>query len=294
VRVAAAAAVLLLVAAGCGSSGAHDGAALPRPAGDYSATVDNPWFPLRPGSKYVYTGAKDGEPSRELVTVTHRTRTIADAECVEVRDNLYLSGRLGERTTDWYSQDGDGNVWYFGEATAELDRKGRVTSTEGSWLAGRNGAQPGIFMPAHPKVGATFRQEFYKGHAEDHFRVQAIGVPVSVPYGSWTHAMKTREWTPLEPGAIDFKWYVLGLGPAATEQVRAADRAERLRGALLRLVGAQQLLALEDRDLLAAQPAVRGADPAGELLASGAMAERPRLEVVRDLEPDSTALAASS
>ena len=223
-RVAAVAAAVLVVAAGCGSGGARGGAALPRPAADYSPTVDNSWFPLRPGSQYVYTGAKDGEPSRELVTVTHRTRTIAGAQCIEVRDNLFLSGRLGERTTDWYSQDGDGNVWYFGEATAELDRNGRVTSTEGSWLAGRNGAQPGIFMPAHPRVGAAFRQEFYKGHAEDHFRVVAIGVPVRVPYGRWTNAMKTREWTPLEPGAIDFKWYARGVG---TVKELAKDGSER-------------------------------------------------------------------
>ena len=116
--------------------------------------------------------------------MTHRTRTIAGAQCIEVRDNLYLSGRLGERTTDWYSQDGDGNVWYFGEATAELDRNGRVTSTEGSWLAGRNGAQPGIFMPAHPKsrrdVPAGVLQRSRGGSLP---RV-AIGVPVGFPTGA--------------------------------------------------------------------------------------------------------------
>lgn len=222
-RVATAAVVLLLVAAGCGSSATHDGSALPRPAGDYSTRVDNRWFPLRPGSEYVYTGAKDGRPSRELVTVTHRTRTIAGAKCIAVRDNLYLSGRLGERTTDWYSQDGDGNVWYFGEATAELDRKGRVTSTEGSWLAGRNGAQPGIFMPAHPKVGATFRQEFYKGHAEDHFRILSVAASVRVPFVTSKRALLTKEWTPLEPDTLDHKLYVRGIGLVQEETIKGGD-----------------------------------------------------------------------
>src|SRR4051794_39023582 len=141
------------------------------PASDFSSHVDNPWFPLKPGTRYVYTGVKDGQPSRDVVTVTHRTRTIEGAACVVVHDRLYLRGRLGERTTDWYSQDKHGNVWYFGENTAELDKRGRVTSTSGTWTAGVNGAQPGIYMPADPRVGQAGRQEVYKGQAEDHFKV---------------------------------------------------------------------------------------------------------------------------
>ena len=88
-----------------------------------------------------------------------------------IKDRLYLNGHLAERTTDWYTQDGKGNVWYYGEKTAELDRQGHVTSTEGTWQAGVDGAKPGIYMPAHPRVGQSFRQEYYKGHAEDHFKV---------------------------------------------------------------------------------------------------------------------------
>ena len=221
----AAAAALLLVAAGCGSSGgSRGGSSLPRPASDYSATIDNAWFPLRPGMRWVYRGAKDGKAARDVMTVTHATKTIAGVPCVVVRDLLYLDGRLGERTTDWYTQDRDGNVWYFGEDTAELDRSGTVTSTEGTWQTGRDGAIPGIFMPARPKLHATFRQEYRKGQAEDHFRVVALGVPVRVPYGSWRDAMRTREWTPLEPGAIDAKYYVRGIG---TVKEQAQDGSER-------------------------------------------------------------------
>jgi hypothetical protein len=101
-----------------------------------------------------------------------------------VSDRLYLGGKLEEVTTDWYAQDRSVNVWYFGEDTKELDSHGRVKSTEGTWQAGVNGAQPGIYMPARPRVGQSGRQEFYKGHAEDHFKVVALGVSVNVPWGS--------------------------------------------------------------------------------------------------------------
>src|SRR5919205_909704 len=141
----ATAAVLALAVSGCGSSSPAPeemGNVYVKPA-NFVARVDNPWFPLRPGTTLRYRGVKDGKPSRDVVTVTHATKTIVGIPCVAVSDRLYLSGRLQERTTDWYSQDKQGNVWYFGEATAELDRQGRVTTTEGSWQAGRGGAEPG-------------------------------------------------------------------------------------------------------------------------------------------------------
>jgi hypothetical protein len=178
----------------------------------FTARVTNPWYPLLPGSVYVYRGVKDGQPSREVMTVTQRTRMIDGAPCAVVSDLLYLKGRLEERTTDWYTQDAKGSVWYFGEHTAELDAKGHVKNTTGSWLAGRNGAQPGIFMFAHPSPGRSARQEYYKGQAEDHFQVLRLNASVKVPYVSTRHALLTKEWTPLEPGVIDHKYYLRGVG----------------------------------------------------------------------------------
>ena len=99
------------------------------PASSFSAYVDNPWFPLLRGTRWVYTGVKEGKRTRDLVTVTHQTKKIEGVPCVAVHDRLYMLGRLEERTTDWYSQDSHGNVWYFGEQTAELDPHGKVTST---------------------------------------------------------------------------------------------------------------------------------------------------------------------
>jgi hypothetical protein len=217
--------ILSLVTAVFGVTLAAGARATP-PASGFSARVTNQWFPLKPGTRYVYTGVKDGRPSRDVVTVTHRTKTIAGAPCAVVEDRLYLRGRLGERTSDWYSQDAAGNVWYFGEQTAELDRQGNVTSTEGTWTAGTNGARPGIYMPAHPRAGQTGRQEFYKGHAEDRFKVLALFGTVS-PAGM-KNALLVQETTPLEPGVVDHKVYVRGIGSVLEQTERGGDERDEL------------------------------------------------------------------
>ena len=194
---------------------------------NFTARVDNPWFPLRAGSVYVYRGTKDGKPARDVVTVTRRIKKIEAVPCVVVQDRLYLSGRLEERTVDWYTQDQRGNVWYFGESTAELDRAGLVTSTEGSWQAGRDGAQAGIYMTARPMVGQSRRQEYYKGHAEDHFSILSLRARVSVPFMTSSRALLTKEWTRLEPGTIDHKYYVRGIGQVKEMTVKGPlERSE--------------------------------------------------------------------
>ncbi len=207
-----------LAAAVPASAGGTAAPGVPKPAG-FSARVTNPWFPLTPGTSFVYRGVKDSQAARDIFTVTLRTKKIAGVPCVVVEDRLYLAGRLHERTTDWYTQDKKGNVWYFGESTAELDKNGRVVSTQGSWQAGRDGAQPGVFMPAHLAVAQSFRQEYYKGQAEDHFEVLSLARVVRVPYVSSSKALLTKEWTPLEPGVLDHKFYVRGIGEVLEEAV---------------------------------------------------------------------------
>jgi hypothetical protein len=190
--------------------------------------IDNPWLPFRPGTVWVYRGVKDGKASRDVVTVTRRTRTIDGVRCVAVDDRLYLRNALEERTTDFYAQDVRGNVWYFGEHTAELDAAGHVTSREGSWLAGVDGARAGIVMPARPRVGQSFRQEYYKGHAEDHFQVLSLSASVHVPYTSSRRALLTKEWTPLEPDVIDHKLYLRGIGMVEERTVKGGDERGEL------------------------------------------------------------------
>ena len=206
--------ILILCAASLALAGAAHGAG---PA--FSPRVTNEWFPLKPGARYVYIGIKDGHPSHEVLTVMHRTRTIDGASCAVVEDRLFIHGKLEERTTDWYTQDASGNVWYYGEDTATLDRKGRVTSKEGTWQAGAHGARPGIFMPADPHVGRQGQQEFYKGHAEDHFQVLSV---------LGTNALLTKEWTPLEPGVVDHKLYVRGVGTVLEQTVHGGSERNEL------------------------------------------------------------------
>src|SRR5919198_979337 len=196
--------------------------------GRFVHSVTNPWFPLQPGTTWTYRGVKDGKTSRDVVHVTGATKRIAGVVCTAVSDRLYLRGRLAERTTDWYAQDKAGSVWYFGEATAELDAHGKVTTREGSWLAGVNGARAGLFMPEHPRVGYNARQEYYKGHAEDHFRVLSLSSHVRTPGASSRRALLTKEWTPIEPGVVDHKYYVRGIGTVLEQTVKGGDERNAL------------------------------------------------------------------
>jgi hypothetical protein len=175
-----------------------------------SPNVDNTWFPLKPGTVLRYRGSDNGTPTKDVFVVTDKTRRVPGGRARVVHDRVFKHGRLAEDTLDWYAQDRAGNVWYFGESTKELDAHGRVTSREGSWQAGRDGAQAGIFMPAHPRVGRSFRQEYYKGHADDHFKIVAIK----------GNLMTTHEWTPIEPGVLDQKVYERGIGTTSEDSVK--------------------------------------------------------------------------
>src|SRR3954469_21134276 len=221
--------VALALAAGWGAaSSTQSASATSAKRSAFSPNVTNAWFPLRPGSVYHYRGVKDGEPSREVMAVTRRTRMIDGARCVAVSDLLYLRGHLKERTTDWYSQDAHGNVWYFGEKTAELTPTGKVKDTSGSWMASVDRATPGIFMFARPQPGRTARQEYLKGEAEDHFQVMRVGVPVSVPYRRFARTLLTKEWTPLERGALDHKFYARGIGTVLEQTVKGGNERNEL------------------------------------------------------------------
>jgi len=202
--------------------------ASPDPADFTHGKVTNPWFPLKPGTRTVYHGTKDGGRSRDVVVVLRRTRVIQGVTCRAVRDRLWIDGALEERTIDWYAQHVNGDVWYFGERTAELDPSGNVTSREGSWLAGRDGARPGIFMTAHPRVGQTHQQEFYPGHAEDHFTILDVSAKVTVPLLWSSAAVLTKEWTPLEPGVLDHKFYVRDVGLVLETSVKGPREVNRL------------------------------------------------------------------
>jgi hypothetical protein len=193
---------------------------------NFTPNVDNPYLPLRPGTTLLYRGTKNGKSALDIVAITSTTKVINGVTTRVVEDRLLLNGNLEERTRDYYAQDNAGNVWYFGEDTAELDQHQSVTSTEGSFHAGVDGAQPGVFMTADPEVGRKFRQEWSEGHAEDQFRVMSLSSPVTVPYGSYRNALLTHETTALEHGVLDKKYYVRGIGEV--EEAAVKGPPERL------------------------------------------------------------------
>jgi hypothetical protein len=194
---------------------------------DFSPSVTNPLFPLKPGRTLVYTGTKDEKNALNIFDITSRTKVIDNVTTRVVEDRLYLDNVLEERTSDYYAQDRCGNVWYFGEDTATLDPQGHIISTEGSFHAGVDGAQPGVFMPDKPQVGQRFRQEWYKGHAEDTFKVLSLSSPVTVPYGTFADALKTEETTALEPEVVDNKYFAKGIGEV--EEVAVKGPLEKLQ-----------------------------------------------------------------
>jgi hypothetical protein len=190
--------------------------------------VDNPWFPLVPGTTLTYKGIKDGKPSMDVFEITGQTKVIDGVECEVIKDTLTIEGKLAEQTEDWYVQDREGNVWYFGEDTKELDETGKVVSTEGTWASGVDGARPGIFMPSNPQSGQSYQQEFLTGHAEDHFVVLHLLGSAKVPYRSFDHTLVTAEWTPLEPDVLTEKFYAKGIGTILEVDVAGSNERNEL------------------------------------------------------------------
>ena len=226
------------VVAGCGSSGTSlstansSGSTPPTSAGStpppdtsgvpvnyhphidptqFTTQVTNRYFPLKPGRTLVYTGIRDGAPTKHVFAVTHQTKRVLGVDCLVISDVVTQNGSLVEKTTDWYAQDSQGNVWYFGENTAEY-ANGVVTSTAGTWEAGVDHAQPGIVMPAKPVVGKAYRQEYRPGQALDIARIVSLNATAKVPAGTYTHLVVTDDINPLDPSKREHKWYAAGIG----------------------------------------------------------------------------------
>jgi hypothetical protein len=197
----------------------------------FTTQIDNPYWPMTPGSRWVYREKADGEVQRVEVTVTDRTRSIMGIGARVVHDRVTLEndGSLVEDTYDWYAQDDKGNVWYLGEDTKEYEN-GKVSSTEGSWEAGVDGAQPGILLPASPEPGLSYRQEYYEGEAEDAAQVLSVDERAKVPFGAFEDVLQTKDFTPLQPEILEHKYYARGVGPVLVIGVKGgAAREELLR-----------------------------------------------------------------
>jgi hypothetical protein len=196
---------------------------------DFTANVTNPWFPLKPGTRWTYRETtEDDEVVDVVVTATSVTRRIANGVTARVvRDTVTLDGAIIEDTLDWYAQDEDGTVWYLGEDTAEFE-DGKITTREGSFEAGVDGAQAGVIMPFAPEVGMAYRQEYYEGEAEDNGEVLALGQHASVPAGQYDNLLQTADTTPLEPDVLEHKYYADGVGLVLTIDKEGGGREELL------------------------------------------------------------------
>lgn len=196
--------------------------------GDFVSSVNNPFMPLVPGTKYTYQERTDEGNEVNEVTVTTDTLRIIGIKCVVVTDVLKNDkGDVLESTIDWYAQDKDGNVWYFGEDTKEYEN-GKVSSTAGTWKAGENGAQPGIAMPGKPVLGIPYRQEYLFNEAEDMGKIISTSETITVPYGIFNNCIMTEEWTPLEPNVIEHKYYASGTGNIKTIMIKGGNEVAEL------------------------------------------------------------------
>jgi hypothetical protein len=203
----------------------------PVDSANFESPQDNDYFPMAAiGKTYVYEAETDGEIERTETTFTSDTIVIQGVTCIVVHDvaKVYVEELdtwfLVEETDDWYAWDNDGNVWYFGEDTVaylyDEDWNPVGTSTEGSWKAGEDGATAGIVMLADPLPGLSYRQEYYEDEAEDEAMVLRLNARVSIDYGDFEECLETKEWTHLEPGHIEHKFYAPGVGLVFVKELK--------------------------------------------------------------------------
>ncbi len=225
-RVLTAIGIAGLVAAGAAQQGgAAVGTELPRgrqhvaldPA-EFTTRIDSRYWPMRRGERWLYESSGDGTKARSRVRATGRTRTLANGvRARALRDAARENGRLVEVAFEWYAQDAAGNVWYLAEDVMEPVR-GRLRRTEG-WEAGVDGAQPGMVMPGAPEVGMRYRQQHYTRKNADRSEILSLEERVRVPAGHFNDVQMLRETTPLEPRALEYKFYAPRVGLVLTQEV---------------------------------------------------------------------------
>jgi hypothetical protein len=191
----------------------------------FTTNFTNHYWPLKPGAMWTYNGLKDGQPEHVVIVVTKTPRTVFGVRCVTVVDTVTINGSLEEKTTDWYAQDRTGAVWYFGEDSKDY-KNGAVSSTQGTWEAGVDGALPGVIIQGAPKPGPTYRQEYRPGVAEDMARVLTTNAVQTVPAGTFHGVVETYDTDPLNPDKKETKFFAPGVGPVHTIRVGGTHHEE--------------------------------------------------------------------
>ena len=199
---------------------------------DFVASITNKYFTLKPGTKFVFENNSALNKERIEVVVTKQTKKIMGVTTTEVRVTEWAGDNMKEDTMDYYAQDNAGNVWYFGEVVNNY-KDGKIANHNGSWEAGVDGAKPGIIMMSEPKVGETYRQEYYKGKAEDMGTVIAVGTKETVRYGKFDDCVEIRDWSKIE-SAVEYKYYCANVGFTVRE--RPAGVISAVMGGVVELV----------------------------------------------------------
>ena len=200
---------------------------------NFVSEITNPYFPMTPGTVFKFEGTRDGVARRDEMMVTAETKVIMGVTTVVVRDVASSDTEIVEKTVDWYAQDKDGNVWYFGEDTAEY-ANGKVTSTDGTWMAGVDGALPGLIMQAAPKVGEGYRQEYRPGVAEDYAKVIKTDATAGGPSGKYTNVVVTEDTDLLDKAKFEHKWFAPNVGPIGTDGMVGGHHEIRTLKAVLK------------------------------------------------------------
>ena len=200
--------------------------------GNFVPIIDNRYMPLMPNARFTYTGQTADGTERTEIEVLADKRLVLGISCTVVWDRVFLDDELIEETYDWYAQDKDGNVWYFGE---DVDNyiDGVIDNHFGAWEAGVDGAEPGVVMLGNPVVGLKYRQEHYEGQAEDHGEIVSNGESVAVAVGSFTGCLKIEETNPLDPSYLEYKYYASGVGLILVETIDVPVEREELESYMI-------------------------------------------------------------
>ena len=181
--------------------------------------IDNQYWPHVIGVSHVYFAETEDGCEVNMVTATDTrdgftspydgitSLAVDDLEWVsEECDGEYV---LMEKTTDWYAQDDADNIWYMGEETEAYDDELDCLTEEGAWEAGQDDAEAGIVVLGTPIKGLAYQQEYLEDEAEDMGKVLNLDVTVELEILETTYVdcLKTKEWTTLERGHIEHKFY---------------------------------------------------------------------------------------
>jgi hypothetical protein len=285
---ATAALLCVLMASACGGDDAEVSTGKSVSAKDFDPAnfdqpteIDNGWFPLKPGTQFVYEGSsivdEGREPHRVVFTVTDLTKVVNGVRTLVAWDRDYGSGELLETELAFFAQDNDGNVWHLGQYPEEYEQ-GKLVDAP-AWIAGLKGARAGVAMKAEPQLGAP---SYSQGYAPppinwiDRARAYKVGQDTCVPAGCYEDVLVTEEFERTKPGAFQLKYYgpdvgnvrVGWRGPTEDEKERLVlvDLVQLDQQALAKV--REQALELEKRAYRVSKD-VYGRTPPAKPLAAG-------------------------